>query len=114
MAREAAGRGELDRVLFIPAGHPPHKSAGPHAPYPDRLRMGELGFGAEPRFEAPRLEEGEQKSYTIDTIARLRPALSPSDQLFFLIGADAFAEIETWRGGRGGGRGGGFFGGGGH
>jgi nicotinate-nucleotide adenylyltransferase len=97
MAREAAGRCGLDRVLFIPAGHPPHKSAGPHAPYRDRLRMVELALADEPRFAASRLEEGEQKSYTIDTIARLRPALSPSDQLYFLIGADAFAEIETWR-----------------
>lgn len=59
--------------------------------------MVELACAGEPSFEASRLEEGDQKSYTIDTIDRLRPALSPSDQLYFLIGADAFAEIETWR-----------------
>ena len=97
MAREAARRCELDRVLFIPAGRPPHKSAGPYAPYADRLRMVELACAGEPRFEASRLEEGEQNSYTIDTIGRLRPTLTPSDELFFLIGADAFAEIKTWR-----------------
>jgi nicotinate-nucleotide adenylyltransferase len=97
MAREAAGRCALDRVLFIPAGRPPHKVAGPHAPYADRLRMVELACADDPRFEASRLEEGEQKSYTIETLEKLRPALEPSDKLFFLIGADAFAEIETWR-----------------
>jgi nicotinate-nucleotide adenylyltransferase len=97
MAREAARRCQLDRVLFIPAGRPPHKSAGPHAPYADRLRMVELACTGEPRFAASRLEEGEQKSFTIDTIARLRPTLGPADQMYFLIGADAFAEIETWR-----------------
>ena len=97
MAREAARRCELERVLFIPAGRPPHKSAGPYAPYADRLRMVELATAGEPRFEASTLEEGDGASYTIDTIAKLRPALKPSDELFFLIGADAFAEIESWR-----------------
>jgi nicotinate-nucleotide adenylyltransferase len=96
MAREAARRCGLDRVLLIPAGRPPHKSAGPYAPYEDRLRMVELACRGEPRLEASRLEEGEQRSYTIDTIAKLRAIVPPDDQLYFLIGADAFAEIETW------------------
>src|SRR5438105_2516697 len=96
MAREAARRCGLDRVLLIPAGRPPHKTAGPYAPYEDRLRMVELACTGEPRLEASRLEEGEQRSYTIDTIAKLRAIVPPDDQLYFLIGADAFAEIETW------------------
>ena len=97
MAREAARRCELDRVLLIPAGRPPHKAAGPCAPYADRLRMVELACAAEPRLEASRLEAGDQKSYSIDTIGRLRALVAPGDHLYFLIGADAFAEIETWR-----------------
>ena len=97
MAREAARRCELDRVLLIPAGRPPHKSTGPYAPYEDRLRMVELACQGEPRLEPSRLEEGEQKSYTIDTIAKLRANMPPDADLYFLIGADAFAEIETWR-----------------
>ena len=96
MAREAARRCTLDRVLLIPAGRPPHKSAGPYASYADRLRMVELACLDEPRLEPSRLEEGSQKNYTIDTIERLRVQVSPADELFFLIGADAFAEIETW------------------
>jgi len=97
MAREAARRCELDRVLLIPAGRPPHKSIGPYAPYEDRFCMVELACDGLPRLEPSRLEEGEQRSYTIDTIAKLRTVVSPDDDLYFLIGADAFADIETWR-----------------
>ena len=99
MAREAARRceEELDRVLLIPAGKPPHKSIGPYAPYEDRFGMVELACDGLPRLEPSRLEEGEQRSYTIDTIAKLRTVVSPDDDLYFLIGADAFADIETWR-----------------
>jgi nicotinate-nucleotide adenylyltransferase len=97
IARSAAGRFGLDRVLFIPASHPPHKAGVTHAPYEDRVRMAELACAGEPRFEVSRLEEDTERSYSIDTIEKLRARLSPGDELFFLIGADAFAEIETWR-----------------
>jgi nicotinate-nucleotide adenylyltransferase len=92
VAREAADAFALDRVLFIPAANPPHKGAA--APYEDRYRMVELACAADPRFQPSRLEEGREKSYSILTIDRLR---RPEDNLFFIIGADAFAEIRTWR-----------------
>lgn len=97
IAYEALERFQLDRVLFVPACRPPHKSDGPHASYQDRLAMVELAFGSDLRFEASRLEAGKATSYSIDTIRRVRHDLPPEDQLYFLIGADAFAEIETWR-----------------
>jgi nicotinate-nucleotide adenylyltransferase len=59
--------------------------------------MVELACQGEPRFEASRLEEGQERSYSIDTIERVRAALPPGDELYFLIGADAFAEITSWR-----------------
>ena len=96
IAREAAGRFHLDRVLFVPAAHPPHKRGATHAPYEDRVRMAELACGADPRFQVSRLEEHTARSYSIDTIEKLRASLDPADELFFLIGADAFAEIRTW------------------
>lgn len=58
--------------------------------------MVELACAGEPRFEVSRLEQNTT-SYSIDTITKLRAQLAPGDELFFLIGADAFAEIETWR-----------------
>ena len=96
MARDAMRHCALERVLFIPAARPPHKSAGPHAPYEDRVRMVELGCSGEPRFEASRLEAGAGLSYSIQTIEKVRAALAPGDKLYFLIGADAFSEIESW------------------
>src|ERR1700740_1867732 len=91
VAREAADTFSLDRVLFIPAGNPPHKGAG--APYEDRYRMVELACAQDARFIPSRLEEGHEKMYSIHTIERVR---AENGELFFVIGADAFAEIETW------------------
>lgn len=96
LARLAAEQFQLDRVLFVPAFHPPHKAGITHAPYEDRVRMAELACQGQPQFEVSRIEEGTAQSYSIDTIERLRGGLSAGDELYFLIGADAFAEIRTW------------------
>jgi nicotinate-nucleotide adenylyltransferase len=97
IARRAAARMALERVLFVPAARPPHKGGTAHAPYEDRVRMAELACAEEPRFEVSRLEEGTARSYSIDTIEKVRAGMAPTDELFFIIGADAFAEIRTWR-----------------
>jgi nicotinate-nucleotide adenylyltransferase len=93
VAREAADQFQLQQVWFVPAAHPPHKSDHTGAGYEDRLRMTELACQADPRFAASRLEAGDQKSYSVDTIARVR---ATGEQPYFIIGADAFAEITTW------------------
>jgi nicotinate-nucleotide adenylyltransferase len=97
VARAAAARFGLDRVLVVPAAHPPHKSGVTRAPYDARVRMAELACAGEPRFEISRLEENTPRSYSVDTIEKARAGMAPGDDLFFLIGADAFAEIQTWR-----------------
>ncbi|MGC8792358.1 MAG: nicotinate-nucleotide adenylyltransferase [Bryobacteraceae bacterium] len=96
VAREAARHCSLDRVMFVPASHPPHKGGVAVAPYEDRVRMLELACEGEPLFEVSRLEEGEQVSYSVHTIEKVRATMAPGDELFFLIGADAFAELTTW------------------
>jgi len=93
VAREAAGQFGLDQVWFIPAAHPPHKSVQTGAGYEDRFRMAELACQADARFRASRLEEGAQKSYSIHTIEKVRAL---GEEPYFIIGADAFAEIATW------------------
>lgn len=95
IAAEAADRFHLDRVLFIPAANPPHK-LGTQTPYADRLRMAELACRQDSRFVVSNLEQGVEKSYSYYTILRVRQSVAPEDELFFLIGADAFAEIDTW------------------
>jgi len=96
VALEAARAFELDQVLLVPAANPPHKSGATEAPYEDRYRMVELACEGQERLIPSRLEEGSAKSYSIDTVERLRRQLKAEDQIFFLIGADAFAEITTW------------------
>ena len=59
--------------------------------------MVELACAGEPMFEPSRIEEGEETSYSIGTIERVRQSLGDEDELYFLIGADAFADIQTWR-----------------
>lgn len=93
VAREAAGKFHLDQVWFIPAAHPPHKSDQTGAPYEDRFRMTELACEADSRFVASRLEAGEDKSYSVDTVERVRAL---GEQPYFIIGADAFNEITSW------------------
>jgi nicotinate-nucleotide adenylyltransferase len=97
VARAAADRFSLERVLFVPAARPPHKAGATQAPYDARVRMAELACAGEPRFEVSRLEEGAQRSYSIITIEKVRAQIGAADDLFFLIGADAFAEIRSWR-----------------
>lgn len=95
VAREAAAQFALDRVLFVPAGHPPHK-VELAASFEHRYHMVELACAGDPRFEPSRIEEGDQPSYSIDTILKVRSGLRSEDRLFFLIGADAFAELDSW------------------
>jgi nicotinate-nucleotide adenylyltransferase len=93
VAREAADAFLLDQVWFIPAAHPPHKSDQTAARYEDRYRMVALACRADSRFVASRLEAGDRQSYSIDTVDHVR---SLGEQPYFIIGADAFAEITTW------------------
>jgi len=94
VAREAADAFSLDQVLFVPAANPPHKEAG--TPYEHRYQMVELACGEDARFLPSRLEEDSRKSYSIHTIERVKAIGGMKIDVFFVIGADAFAEIETW------------------
>jgi nicotinate-nucleotide adenylyltransferase len=96
MAEEAAARFQLNRVIFIPAGNPPHKNSRQVTPYEDRLAMVKLACADNPTFEISEMERGNERSYTFNTLQRFTPQLAPGDRLFFLIGADAFDELETW------------------
>lgn len=96
VARAARDAYFLDHVLLIPNRIPPHKTAQTLAPYQDRLAMVALAVQAEDRLIASDLEKDEARSYSVLTLERLRAQLPPSDRIFFIIGADAFAEVHTW------------------
>jgi nicotinate-nucleotide adenylyltransferase len=59
--------------------------------------MAELACRGQTHLEVSRLEEGTEWSYSIDTIEKVRARMLPEDELLFVIGADAFADIRTWR-----------------
>jgi nicotinate-nucleotide adenylyltransferase len=96
VAREAAIQFAIDRVLFVVAANPPHKPGATHAAFEDRYRMVELACQGESLFAPSRLEEGRERSYSIHTINRVRATIAEGELLYFIIGADAFAEIESW------------------
>jgi len=102
IARAAADRFDLTKILFVPAANPPHKPGGAIASYEDRVRMAELACAIDRRFEVSRIEapvavlnkDSGLRSYSILTIEKFE-ALGVKP-LSFLIGADAFREIRTW------------------
>ena len=93
VALEAADKFQLDQVWFVPAAHPPHKSDLTGASYEERCKMVELACQGDARLVVSLLESGAGKSYSIDTIERVRVS---GEEPYFIIGADAFAEIATW------------------
>ncbi|MEI9812076.1 MAG: nicotinate (nicotinamide) nucleotide adenylyltransferase [Acidobacteriota bacterium] len=92
VARAAADAFGFDQILMIPAANPPHKQ-GAATPFEHRYRMVELACAGDPRLVPSRAEEGLERSYSILTIERLKKDGKP---LYFIIGADAFADIEIW------------------
>jgi nicotinate-nucleotide adenylyltransferase len=100
IAEEARKTYALDRILFVPASNPPHKEAAGLTPYEERYRMVEIACKPYPGFMASRLEATAGPNYTVDTVKRVRKDLGASDRLFFLVGGDAFDELETWKGWR--------------
>ncbi len=92
--REALG---LDRVELVLAATPPHKTAGAQVPAAHRRRMLELAVANDAEL-APNFCELEREgpSYSIDTV-RIVQAREPDAALTFVLGADAFALITTWR-----------------
>ncbi|MFP5503829.1 MAG: nicotinate-nucleotide adenylyltransferase [Candidatus Sericytochromatia bacterium] len=101
-ARAAVASGLVDEVLFIPAGDPPHKPAGAHASTEERWLMTHLATLDEPRFRVVRWEiDREGPSFAVDTVHHARKALAGPDgqapELYWVIGTDAMALIDTWR-----------------
>jgi nicotinate-nucleotide adenylyltransferase len=88
----------LDRVLFIPTGHPPHKADRGVVAAEHRLEMVRLAVGDRPYFEVSDLEiRRTGKSYTVQTLEELIRT-GPGDREWHLImGLDAFVEFPDWR-----------------
>lgn len=88
----------LDQISLIPAALPPHKNNRPLALAADRLKMIRMAIEGMPEFMVSDIElDRSGPSYTIDTVRHFKKDAGPSDGLFFILGSDAFLEIDTWR-----------------
>jgi len=103
VAHAAQRRFDLDEVYFIPSGRPPHKHRHNLAPFPHRFAMVALACAENPRFvqslaEAGSDLSGRQVFYSIDTVRHFGQRFRRhGDHLYFILGADSFLEIPTWK-----------------
>lgn len=103
VARAAQRRFQLDEIHFVVAGRPPHKMKRTMAAFPHRFAMTALACAEHAGFLPSLAEAGENFAgigthYSVDTVRHFRERLRhPHDKLHFIIGADAFLEIPTWR-----------------
>jgi nicotinate-nucleotide adenylyltransferase len=97
VAADVADALHLDRVLWIPAGEPPHKRDLAVTPAPVRLAMVRTACSADRRFEACAAEiDRPGPSYMVDTVAELSGRFPDAD-LFLILGADQFRSFGAWR-----------------
>lgn len=98
VARNLSRLFALDRVLFIPAHVAPHKRDREVTPGLQRHAMLALATQDEDRFLVSSVElDAPERPYTVDTLAGFAERLGPASRLFFVMGADSWAEIKTWR-----------------
>jgi nicotinate-nucleotide adenylyltransferase len=96
-ARAAAAALAIDRVLLVPSGAPPHRQTQPAASGYHRFAMAALAVNGEDGLAASDIElTAPGPSYTADTLERLQGLGLHASQIFFITGADAFAEIASW------------------
>lgn len=88
----------LDEVLVVPSHLPPHRPDGPHASAFHRFALVALAVTDRPRLRVSDMElRREGPSYSIATLEALHADGWQPDELFFIIGADAFADVAQWR-----------------
>lgn len=98
VARFVLAQLKLDEFLFIPAARPPHKLHSNLTDFPTRLAMLKIALRDLPDFKLSDLEAARQgPSYSVDTLEELRRHCGPGVRLFFVIGLDAFLEVDTWK-----------------
>ena len=94
-ASEVAQWFDLDEVVFVPTGRPWQKEEV--SPSEHRYLMTVIATASNPRFTVSRVDiDRSGPTYTIDTLRDLK-ALRPDAELFFITGADAIAQILSWR-----------------
>ena len=93
IAEEAREALTLERILFVPAGEPPHKARIEVTPAAHRVAMVDLAIAGNAAFELGRVEvDRPGPSYTVDTVE----ALAEDADITLILSAETFAELPTW------------------
>lgn len=96
-AREVRQKFALSKILFIPSYIPPHKQTTDMASPEDRFALVKIAVQENPHFIASPIElKAQEKSYSIITLNKVKD-IYKNAWVFFILGIDAFLEIETWR-----------------
>ncbi len=96
-ASEVQSLFDLDEVVFVPTGEPWQKADRHVSPAEDRYLMTVIATASNPRFTVSRVDvDRAGPTFTIDTLRDIR-AERPDDELYFITGADALAEILSWK-----------------
>lgn len=97
IAEQAREKAALDRVLFVPAFQPPHKTGRPVTDARHRLHMVRLAIKGNRHFAVSDLEIRQGGiSYTVNTLKLLK-AEYPSAELFLIMGSDSLLDFPTWK-----------------
>ena len=98
IARKVSELFEIEKVLFIPAQVAPHKIGKPVTEPIHRYAMLALATQNDPRLLISTFElDAPDRRYTVDTVEHFQRVLGESTELFFIMGADSWSEISTWR-----------------
>ncbi len=97
LAEEAGFHLQLDKVLIVPAGDPPHKRNRRLSPSASRVRMVQAAIAGNDRFELARVDvDRPGPHYTIDMVRLVRDSLPAGVELFFLMGSDSLGDLPNW------------------
>ncbi len=98
VARQISELFEIDELWFVPAQIAPHKLTRTVTPAIHRHAMLVLATQDDPKLFVSTFElEEPNRRYTVDTLAHFKSVLGDSSELFFIMGADSWSEITTWR-----------------
>ena len=98
VARRVSQLFEIEKVLFIPAQMAPHKIGRPVTEPIHRYAMLALATQDDPQLAISTFElDAPDRRYTVETVEHFQRVLGNSTELFFIMGADSWSEITTWR-----------------
>jgi len=97
-AQEVMELFDLNRVVFIPASEPPHKTGKDISPFSHRFQMVSQAIETNAAFSVSDVESRRPgKSYSIETIQHFLDQYLKDIELYFILGLDSFYEIQSWK-----------------